>query len=174
MPRGPVWSEHDLRILIEHYPYKENSEIVGMLESDRSEKDIVAKVVRMKIKKKVRKKSTNPGTNPWSEEELAKLREIYPVIENIQDVLEFFPGRTMSAIYGAASVNNISRRISWTKCDGEERAEPFNIESILDERPWRKQLWLDFLLAVKKLDRVSGRKDLVVHHAVEYVRGVKL
>ena len=161
-----MWSEADENILKEHYPTKSRNEIISLLSQKRTPKQINNKAFRMGI----RKKENEARKDGWSADDIEKLRQIYPQGE-MKDIIAAFPGRSKHAIMCRASLHKIYRISSGHTSHCREnnwRLEKFN--EYLKKEPTRKRLFIEFLLTVKKLDKLTDDKQAAVVAAMEHVR----
>lgn len=156
----PRWTEEQKQLLIEHYPKGSIKEIEEML--GRSWTTIQCTANLMGIRRVLReRKKTTGRVDAWTPEEIEIIKKHY-VKSTKEEIKKMLPNRTYHAIQNRASENGIS------KIPGLDTKK---LTKIIDEKPGRRQTWIEFLSTVKKLDKLTNNKEKAVITAMEHVRG---
>ena len=88
-----LWTKEEIELLSKHYPYK-SIEQLNLLFPNRTCQSLRMKASNLGIKKKI---ICNPIYQQWSEEEVDRLMEKYPVVHG-EDLWKLFPNRTRASV----------------------------------------------------------------------------
>lgn len=161
-PNGhPLWTSWEIDPVVSRYPHYHF--IFAVLDR-RTKPAVYSKAGRLGI--------TKPRPQPWSDNEILRLRKVYPNGSRAE-VLAAFPGRTYSAVARAANVRGICRATRAPKPTGNRlldqilcKAKAGNVSLADLDAETRKPGYF-----TKRRWKASGFSFAVHSRAVEYLGG---
>lgn len=153
MTRQPNFTDEEIELLRRVYPTYDHIEELQAAFPDRTVKSLRNAAVKREIRrtKITQYNRTTETAKPYSDEEIKKLRQIYPTYKDFHELLDAFPGRSFCALQARARMLGLRRPLR----DGINKGLPIksdrNDAELFDDQKDR-----DHIAAVKKASRHGG------------------